>query len=383
MQFVWQGAAVGALTALALLALRRSASDVRYVVAAIGLALMLTLPVVSGVQKFQSLDAHAAFPTRVSDASPVRIGGDAREGAAKPNAPSGATDAETAAVPSRLSISSVLSSARVEPLLPTLILVWIAGVSMLSLRLLTGWIWVQRLRTRGNMPAAGEWRRMATRLSRRLHITRAITLLESSLVDVPTVIGWLKPVVLLPASAIAALSPHQLEAILAHELAHIRRHDYLVNLLQTLVETLLFYHPAVWWLSRRIRIERENCCDDLAVSLCGDPVAYASALADLESLRSETGPTHHIAMAATGGALLQRVRRLLGAPSSHSGRGPAWLAGSAALLLIGGIAVGADGAGRDQARARGAVPAVNASPAIEAQQAAPAADSTPASSSRL
>ena len=168
----------------------------------------------------------------------------------------------------------------------------------------------------------------------------------------PTVIGWLKPVVLLPASALAALSPQQLEAILAHELAHIRRHDYLVNLLQTLVETLLFYHPAVWWLSRRIRIERENCCDDLAVSLCGDPVAYANALADLESLRSETAPTHHIAMAATGGALLQRVRRLLGAPSSHSGRGPAWLAGSAALLLVGGIAVGADGRAvrRDRAR---------------------------------
>ena len=92
------------------------------------------------------------------------------------------------------------------------------------------------------------------------------------LVDVPTVIGWLRPVVLVPASALAGMTPQQLEAILAHELAHIRRHDYLVNLLQTLVETLLFYHPAVWWLSRRIRIERENCCDDLAVSLCGDPV---------------------------------------------------------------------------------------------------------------
>ena len=184
---------------------------------------------------------------------------------------------------------------------------------------------------------------MATRLSRRLHIARAVTLLESTLVDVPTVIGLLKPVVLLPASALGGLAPQQLEAILAHELAHIRRHDYLVNLLQTLVETVLFYHPAVWWLSRRIRIERENCCDDLAVSLCGDPVAYAHALADLEALRSGPAPDHHIAMAATGGSLLQRVRRLLGAPSSHTGRGPAWLAGSVALLLLGGIALGADG----------------------------------------
>ena len=104
-----------------------------------------------------------------------------------------------------------MASIRVEPLLPTLILVWIAGVSMLSLRLLTGWIWVQRLRTHGNAPAEDQWQRMATRLSRRLHIGRAITLLESTLVDVPTVIGWLKPVVLLPASALGALSPQQLE----------------------------------------------------------------------------------------------------------------------------------------------------------------------------
>jgi hypothetical protein len=169
-----------------------------------------------------------------------------------------------------------------------------------------------------------------------------VTLLESSLVDVPTVIGFLKPVVLLPATALGGLTLQQVEAILAHELAHIRRHDYLVNLLQTLVETVLFYHPAVWWVSRRIRIERENCCDDLAVSLCGDPVTYATALAELEAMRSSGPvPERHIAMAATGGSLLQRVRRLLGAPTSHSGRGPAWLAGGVALLLVGGITLGA------------------------------------------
>ena len=352
LQFVWQGAAVGALTALALLALRRSASDVRYVVSAIGLALMLTLPVVSGVQKWQALRAGASAASDAAAPSAVQAEGRASAVDLSAGVRPAPDRRETAGMGSASAVSRAIASMRVERLVPTLILIWIAGVSLLSLRLLTGWIWVQRLRARGNAPAAEAWQRMATRLSRRLHISRAITLLESTLVDVPTVIGWLKPVVLLPASALAALSPQQLEAILAHELAHIRRHDYLVNLLQTLVETLLFYHPAVWWLSRRIRIERENCCDDLAVSLCGDPVAYASALADLESLRSETGPTHHIAMAATGGSLLQRIRRLLGAPSSHSGRGPAWLAGSVALLLIGGIALGADGLGRDQVSAR-------------------------------
>ena len=369
LQFVWQGAVVGALTALALVALRRSASDIRYVVAAIGLALMLTLPVVSGVQKFQALRADAAAD--VSTVALARGEGPSREVAPAP--PRGQTAAPAAGTP----VSRGTASVRVEPLLPALVLVWVAGVSVLSVRLLAGWIWVRRLRVRGNAPAADDWQRIATRLSRRLHIGRAILLLESMLVDVPTVIGWLKPVVLLPASALGALSPQQLEAILAHELAHIRRHDYLVNLLQTLVETLLFYHPAVWWLSRRIRVERENCCDDLAVSLCGDPVAYANALADLESMRpvaSMSRRTHeNIAMAATGGALLQRVRRLLGAPAPHTGRAPAWLAGSVALLLIGAVAVGAKGPGRGQ----GTQPAVAAANAGPAQTTPATAAATP------
>ena len=170
-------------------------------------------------------------------------------------------------------------------------------------------------------------------LARQLHIRRPVRLLESASVAVPTVIGWLRPVVLMPASALAGLSPEQVQAILAHELAHIRRHDYLVNLLQTLVETLLFYHPAVWWLSRRIRAEREHCCDDLAVSLCGDPYTYARALADLEGLRTPSVP---LALAATGGSLLERVRRLV--RPSHAGRAPGWAAGIAAVLLITGVA---------------------------------------------
>ena len=252
LQFVWQGALVGAATALALLALRRSAADVRYLVATIGLALMLTLPAVSGVQKFQSLRADAAASDR-SDARSEGGGSAGRSGVG--TSLGGALPAIDASsdLSARARLMRPVSSLRVDAMLPSMILLWIAGVSMLSLRLLTGWIWVRRLRSHGNAPAAVEWQRMATRLSKRLHISRAITLLESTLVEVPTVIGCLKPVVLLPASALGALSPQQLEAILAHELAHIRRHDYLVNLLQTLVETVLFYHPAVWWVSRRIR----------------------------------------------------------------------------------------------------------------------------------
>jgi hypothetical protein len=135
-----------------------------------------------------------------------------------------------------------------------------------------------------------------------------VRLLESTLVRAPTTIGWLRPVILLPASAFTGLTLQQLELILAHELAHIRRHDYLVNLFHVAAETLLFYHPAVWWVSRQARIEREHACDDLAVAVCGDPIAYARALTQMERLRKDA-PL--LAIAADGGKLSARIRRLV------------------------------------------------------------------------
>ena len=124
-------------------------------------------------------------------------------------------------------------------------------------------------------------------LAARLRIGRAVRVVQSAAVQVPLVVGWLRPIVMLPASALTGLSPAQLESIIAHELAHVRRHDYLVNALQSVAEVLLYYHPACWWISRRIRVEREHCCDDIAVALCGDGVTYASALADLELHRRD------------------------------------------------------------------------------------------------
>jgi beta-lactamase regulating signal transducer with metallopeptidase domain len=355
LHFIWQGAVVGVFTSIALLALRRSAADVRYVVATIGMALMLTLPVVTGFQKWQvsRVSSHRDATAVGSSSLDVRTGQSSPNASAQASAnPAPAGHDMFAAAPAVFAqLPRIATVSRVEPVLPMLFFAWLVGVSALSVRLFTGWWWIQRLRTHGVTPAGNSWQHMAARLARRLHISRTIALLESTLVEVPTVVGWIKPAVLLPASALAGLSPQQLEAILAHELAHVRRHDYVVNLLQTLVETLLFYHPAVWWLSRRIRAERENCCDDLAVSLCGDPVTYASALADLETLRGGTS----LALAASGGSLLYRVRRLLGGPPSHAGRGPAWLAGSAAVMLILGIFLGADGLG--QASPQKAAPA--------------------------
>jgi hypothetical protein len=118
---------------------------------------------------------------------------------------------------------------------------------------------------------------------------------------VPIVVGWIRPTLIVPAAVLGGLSPSELEAVLAHELAHIRRHDYLVNLLQSAVETLLFYHPGVWWTSHVVRVEREHCCDDLAVKACGDAVLYARAMTAIELMRHD--PAGSMAMAVTGSAL--------------------------------------------------------------------------------
>ncbi len=138
--------------------------------------------------------------------------------------------------------------------------------------------------------------------------------------------------ILVPAGALINLSANELEAILAHELAHIRRFDYVANLLQSAIEALMFYHPGVWWIGKRIRAERENCCDDLAIAACGDRVVYARALTALEELRSGYP---RFAMAATSGPLLSRVRRLLGKDDPRRRSLPVWMA--LATVLVAGL----------------------------------------------
>lgn len=223
---------------------------------------------------------------------------------------------------------------RIADVLPWLVPFWIAGVIVFYLRHLMSWIVARRLRHNGACAAPDSWQQRLNSLARRLRVSRPVTLLESCIARVPVVIGHLRPVILLPLGLLASLPAAQIEAILLHELAHIRRYDYLVNMLQTSVESLLFYHPAVWWISGVIRTEREHCCDDLAVALTSDAQQYATALATLEEFRSDAAQA---ALAATGGNIVKRVRRLL-VPSQRPGSGltPAISAG----ILIIAAAVG-------------------------------------------
>lgn len=197
---------------------------------------------------------------------------------------------------------------RISDILPWLVPFWIAGVLLFYLRQLASWMWTRRLRRTGVCSPPYFWQERLNALAGNMRISRAVTLLESGLAGVPVVIGHLRPMILMPVGLLTGLPAGQIESILLHELAHIRRYDYLVNLLETSIEGLLFYHPMVWWISGVMRTEREHCCDDLAVSLSGDPREYASALATLEERRWDAAQP---ALAATGGNLVKRIRRLI------------------------------------------------------------------------
>src|SRR5262249_23863350 len=167
-------------------------------------------------------------------------------------------------------------------------------------RLIGSWVVAGGMRSTQVRPAPAEWETILTQLARHIGVSSPVRLLVSAVVQVPTVVGSMKPVILMPVGALTGLPVEQVEALLLHELAHIRRHDYLMNIVQGIAEALLFYHPAVWWVSSHIRSECELCCHDIAVSITGDVFNYASALAELESFRrSHLSP----AVAANGGAL--------------------------------------------------------------------------------
>ena len=314
--FLWQGALIALLLALADLVLRKARAAARYAAACAAMLLML-------VASVTTLVLLLAAP-----ASPV------------------AADIRPAHAPVFRTMTQAFGSSQavfypqawLARCLPWAVAIWFAGVLVLSVRSFGGWLVAQRLRWNGNSQVDSMWFERLELLKRKLRVSRAVSLCESAIAKVPSVIGWLRPVILLPASTLAGLSPEMLEALLAHELAHIRRHDYLVNILQTVVETLLFYHPAVWWVGKRIRDERENCCDDLAVAACGNVLTYARALTSLEHLR---GPSAQLALASTGGSLLVRIRRLAGVrpPSDRLYARP--LAGIlATIAMFGAWAIG-------------------------------------------
>ncbi len=417
--FLWQGLAIAALLAGATVLLRRRSPHARYAVACLALATMAVLPVATAMLVTPGAPSVPAplvpaVPDGIVGVPPAVFGGGETvhcnppampapelNGAPSlsggvvaaqdpPPTPAPPAPARTVALAPTVTPASAAApwwsgaQAALQPLLPWALLAWVAGVTLLSVWHLGGWVLLRRIRRAAAPLTDPTVLDGFDALLTRLRVSRPVRVLQSAVLHSPMVIGWWKPVVLLPLAAMSGLSPLQVQAILAHELAHIRRYDCLVRLLQALVETLLFYHPAVWWVSARVRQESEHCCDALAVRTVGSPRAYAAALAHLAELaarpvgsparpaepparlpsssplgfplppsrrpRSADSPgepavptaSAPLAASATGGKLLPRIRRILGVPDDAPTRTARTLAGAGVLvsLLIAALIVG-------------------------------------------
>ncbi|MCL2648354.1 MAG: M56 family metallopeptidase [Phycisphaerales bacterium] len=316
--FVWQGAAVAFLLGVGLWQCGRGRATARY-----GMAVGAMVVMIGGAVVTFFVMTGAEQGGRVVSVSPPREAGSLpaffvapspdRQIAPTPHS----ADLPIGSLPDGRGSDAVSFAERLRPVLPVFVGGWLLGVVVLAVYHFGGFVAVERLkRIRTSLPTAAA-EAMVKELARRMGVGKGVRLLGSAVVGVPMVAGYFRPVVLVPVSVLSGLSMQELEAILAHELAHIRRHDYVVNLVQAMVETVLFYHPAVWWVSRQIRREREHCCDDVAAAVCGDRVVYVQALASLEELRPWAS-TPVLAVGATGSPVVERVRRLLNVPGNRS-----------------------------------------------------------------
>jgi beta-lactamase regulating signal transducer with metallopeptidase domain len=267
--FLWQGALIASLYLIAqTLFVRPKSAGIRYTLSCAALAAMTVAPVVTLITNPAPKPAPAEeFIPGVFTARPV-------------------AGPQSGSIPFE-SLPTTAPATQAGDAMTWLVVVWLICSMLLSIRLIGGCIVAARIGSLRVSAAPPEWRNALDSLIARARVSFPVRLVVSGFVQTPAVVGWLKPAILLPAAAITGIAPEHIEALLAHELAHIRRHDYLVKVLQRVAETFLFYHPAVWWLSRQIDAEREACCDDMAIGLTGDTLTYVSALASLESRRRE------------------------------------------------------------------------------------------------
>lgn len=309
LHFLWQGAAIGVLAALTLALIDKSKVSTRYWLSCVALA--------ACALAFLATLGYALVPASIASGATLPLSTDPTPETLLATSPEGST------VPHQV--------------VQGIAWLWIAGVVVLQLRLALQCAITRRLGRHAVSNPTARWIETFESLKHDLGIGPKVRLLRSAAAEVPMVVGWLSPVVLVPVSAFASLTPEQLRAVLVHELAHIRRHDHVLNAIQIFVETALFFHPVTWWLSNQIRTERENCCDDAAVRSSAHPRIFAEALARLETIRSASPQA---ALAATGGPLMSRIARIIGTtrPSNH--RAPAW---RTTLAIVAGTVVAATG----------------------------------------
>ena len=297
LHFLWQGTALAALAAAAMALCRRAST--RYALGVAALGLMLLAPVAT----FFYSRGHSGVADTAKSSPLAAVAWPIARDRAAASGPTQTPSAQSSA------LAPALNS------LPWLVGSWLLGVAFFSLRAAGGFFLIERERRRQSSVVEPRILEICFTLQDRIGLSRTISYFECKWLQAPAVIGWVRPIVFLPVTALTGLSEEQLETVIAHELAHIQRLDPFVNVFQVCVETLLFYHPAVWWLNKKIRAEREHCCDEKAVSLCGNPVEYARALTLMEEWRN--APV--FAMAANRGPLTERIVRVLGLKTLGAG----------------------------------------------------------------
>jgi beta-lactamase regulating signal transducer with metallopeptidase domain len=297
LHFCWQGTVLALLYLIADRVAGKASNNLRYAIGMVALALMPLTAAVTFIKQEQVL-VHVPHNGYEVAASPL----------------GSLQDTFIHVVP--VAASTVEQGEHwiawnADELLQRVVEIWLGGVFVFALRAAGGWWQLEQIRRASRIAVPAELKLSFERAVARLRIRRRVSVYLSNEIISPLAMGVWRTAILLPASTMLQLSPQHLEAVLAHELAHVRRWDYLGNLMQTSVECLLFFHPAVWWVSRRVRDVRELCCDEVAAQSCADPVIYVEALLQLESQRTK----HlHLAMALQGrrGTLLKRAKQLLG-----------------------------------------------------------------------
>lgn len=293
----WQALAIGLLMAVGMMFLQQKSAKLRYELAAFSLFLVLISSLTTFLVYYETAQVATDFTT-IDLQTVVAVAG---------------TSEASISLPSSIESSMQYFNEHI----PLVVAIWFLGVCFFIIRLMGGLAYIQRIKHTQNKPAPTYWTDRMEQLCKRLRIRRPVKLVESSLATVPMVVGYLKPVVLMPIGAINGLSAPEVDAILAHELAHVYRNDFLLNIFLSVIEVLFYFNPAVWWIAANVRTERENCCDDIAIKLCGNSLVYAKALLSLQEL-SQSVPGYAMAFTGPKNQLLQRIKRILSQPRTQS-----------------------------------------------------------------
>lgn len=325
---LWQGVLIGLIISIAMIFLHKYSARLRYFINSIGLFAVAAFAVITFVASYTSYNPEPGYIPEfaaITAESGIQI-----------------SSSESPAEES-MNLEALLNTIAdyARDYFPLFTGIWILGMFAMMLRFLGGYALVRRYKHHRVKPVMGEWNRKFKELARSIGVNQKVRLLESALVRIPVAIGYFKPVVLIPLGALNGVPAMQMEAILVHELAHIRRRDYLVNMIQSLLEVVFFYHPVVWWLSGNIRIERENICDDIAITQTGNTMEFAKALTNIQEINLGSPALAAGLSGKNKNRLLNRIRRINGKPRVQSGFAEGFIAASILMISLIGLSAAA------------------------------------------